>query len=193
MPSQVHLLLGFPGTGKYTVAKALAAELERRGEVVRLVDSHYVNNPIFGLINKDGVNPLPSGTWEGVSLVREAILQTIESLSPPEWSFVFTNNLMTGREMPGGTAQYVERLHGIAEARGGRLRITRLTCDATELVRRIEAPDRARRLKATSAPWVQQLAAEQTIYDPPGPALTMDITQTQPHEAALHILEHPGW
>ena len=58
MASDVFVLLGYPGTGKYTVAHALARELGRRGRRAQVVDNHFVNNPVFEVILADGVTPL---------------------------------------------------------------------------------------------------------------------------------------
>ena len=47
-------LLGFAGTGKLTIARAFA-----RSVGAKVVDNHWINNAIFGLIDPDGVSPLP--------------------------------------------------------------------------------------------------------------------------------------
>ncbi|MCW2542457.1 MAG: hypothetical protein JWM40_9 [Frankiales bacterium] len=189
MPRDVFLLLGFPGTGKYTVAKALLTELERRGTTTRLVDAHYVNNPIFGLVHKDGITPLDPKVWLRVEEVRQAMLQTIEELSPPDWTFVFTNfiteNDVKSKER---TAAYVERLSRIASSGGGRFLAIRLICDVDELASRIVGQDRAERMKMLDPHRVRSMVAAETIHDP-GNALTLDITALQPAEAVARILE----
>jgi hypothetical protein len=191
VPRDVFLLLGFPGTGKYTVAKALSAELKRRGVTNRLVDAHYVNNPIFGLVHKDGSTPLDVRVWHRVSEVREAILQTIEELSPPEWSFVFTNFITENEMKVPSTAAYVERLQRLAESGGGSFHAIRLTCEVEELASRIVRPDRVERIKMTDPARLRAMVADETIHDP-GNALTLDITALQPAEAVARILEFAG-
>jgi predicted kinase len=52
-------LVGFSGTGKLTVARELALPLE-----ARVVDNHWINNPIFGLIDNDRVTSFPTGVWD---------------------------------------------------------------------------------------------------------------------------------
>ena len=64
MTPTLFLLTGFPGTGKLTVARAMAAQLEDAGQTVRIVDNHWINNPIFGLVAQDGVTPLPEAVWD---------------------------------------------------------------------------------------------------------------------------------
>ena len=44
-PPAIYQLLGYPGTGKYTVARALVDQLEAGGATVRLIDNHLVANP----------------------------------------------------------------------------------------------------------------------------------------------------
>ena len=51
-------LLGFAGTGKLTIARAFA-----RSVGAEVVDTHWINNPIFGRIDPDGVAPLPDAVW----------------------------------------------------------------------------------------------------------------------------------
>lgn len=188
MPS-IHLLVGFPGTGKYTVAKELVRALEERGETPRLVDAHYVNNPVFGLVEQDGVRPLPKGIWPIVERVREALLDTIEQISPPQYSFVFTNFItQRGSELPHVIA-YLDRLQAIAAARQSQLHVTRLTCDVDELCRRIVGPDRVARMKMTSAEGIREAVATETLYEPTGlPCLTLDVTHLPPDQAAAEIL-----
>lgn len=190
MPRDVFLLLGFPGTGKYTVAKAVVAELETRGVTTRLIDSHYVNNPIFGLVHKDGSTPLDHRVWERIHEVREAVLQTIEELSPPDWTFVFTN-FITQREVdeeaiPGA---YIQRLQDLATSGGGRFHLIRLTCEWEELATRVGRPDRRERMKMLDSARLRDMVDAEVIYDPGG-ALTLDVTNLQPGLAALRILEH---
>jgi adenylylsulfate kinase-like enzyme len=40
----VYQLLGFPGTGKYTVAQAIVGQLADRGEPAALLDNHATAN-----------------------------------------------------------------------------------------------------------------------------------------------------
>lgn len=90
----MFLLTGFPGTGKLTVAKSLAELIEALGETVRIVDNHWIANPIFGLIEQDGVTPLQSAVWKRVGQVAEAVEGTIEDLTPPHWHLDLATSLI---------------------------------------------------------------------------------------------------
>lgn len=86
----VVLLTGLPGTGKLTVGTELVRQIEERGMPARLVDNHYWNNVIFGIVANDGRKPQPPEVWEKIGQVSELVWSSIEELSPPEWSFVMT-------------------------------------------------------------------------------------------------------
>lgn len=43
------VLIGFPGVGKLTIAKELSAMVS-----AKIVDNHWVNNPILRLLDEDG-------------------------------------------------------------------------------------------------------------------------------------------
>ena len=94
--SNLFLLTGFPGSGKLTVAQALAQQIEAVGDTVRVVDNHWINNPIFGLVAQDGVTPLPREVWARVGEVAEAVIRTVEELTPSTWHVIFTAYLDGG-------------------------------------------------------------------------------------------------
>ena len=52
LQNTIVLLIGFAGTGKYTIGRELC---ERTG--AKLIDNHLINNPIFKVTNADGVTP----------------------------------------------------------------------------------------------------------------------------------------
>lgn len=79
-------LIGFAGTGKYTIAK----ELGKFG--YKVVDNHLLNNPIFSLLDLDGVTPIPENAWEAIRKIREAVLNFI--VQDRTSHYVFTNQLL---------------------------------------------------------------------------------------------------
>ncbi len=192
MEPAVYLLVGFPATGKYTVAQALAEELRTRDTDAAVIDNHYVNNPIFGVLHTDGVTPLPAGIWPLVDQVRDAVLTAAERFSPPRRSFIFTNYITDeeAAEKP-VVGAYLDRLRSLAAPRGGRFHVVRLTCAVDELCRRITSPERQQRLKATSPEWVREETQTRTLFSPAmSNVLTLDVTAVQPAEAARRIADH---
>src|SRR5690349_15327974 len=113
-PTAIIHLVAYPGVGKYTVAKELERLAAAAGSCFVVVDNHHTSNVIFSVLPVDGVSPLPETVWERVGEVREAVLRTIEELSPSEWSFVFTNVLTEGDP---DDAQVVDRLIDLASKR----------------------------------------------------------------------------
>lgn len=186
-PVILHLI-GHPGVGKYTVAKELAALAAADGWRVVVVDNHLASNVIFSVLPVDGVSPLPVTVWDRVQEVRDAVVRTIEELSPPEWSFVLTNVLIEG--VP-ADERVVDRLIELAARRDSRYVPIRLTCQADELLTRITRPDRRARQK-----WVDPLGVRSFIETSPVLAIThpalldVDVTSLPAAEAAARILQH---
>lgn len=75
LDNAIVYLFGFPGVAKYTVAREIAA-----GAGARVVDNHYVNNPIFGLLDLDGLTPLSTTTLSAAA-TAERVLAHVASLS----------------------------------------------------------------------------------------------------------------
>jgi hypothetical protein len=185
--SAVYLLLGFPGTGKYTVGKALTAEIERRGGTARLVDNHYVNNVVFGVIDKP--SPLPQGVWDHIREVRRAVVGALHDYGDPAWSVVFTN-FITEAEIPGIDPEFFPRIKALGDRRAGGVRVVRLSCETEELARRVVRDDRRQRMKLTNVDRLRALVAENTIHHPQDlPTITLDVTHTSPDETANRILD----
>jgi len=151
------------------------------------VDNHYINNPIFQLLDVDGVKPLPAGAWDRVGEVRDAVLRTIEELSPKSWSFIFTNDLIDRPE----ERAYVHRLAQLADRRRSIFVPVRLLCDVEELCGRIVSPERKPLMKAVDAEWIRQRALTEDVLDPGLAAtITLDITSMRPEETVDLILAH---
>jgi hypothetical protein len=119
----VIYLVGFASTGKLTIARELASLLK-----AKIADNHWVNNPIFGLLETDGKTKLPEAVWNLVDAVHD----TIATLSPREWNFIFTH---AGCEDEPGDHEIFASILNVAERRRA-LRIpVRLTCAEEELKR----------------------------------------------------------
>jgi hypothetical protein len=180
-------LLGYPGVGKYTIAQELA-RLGPSSHHHVVVDNHYANNVIFPLVGADGVKPLRPEVWARIAEVREAVLETIETLSPPEWSFIFTHVLLA--DEPADLELY-ERIREVAARRQSHFVPVILTCSVHELARRVAAPVRAQRMKWTDANGLRELVATRkllAIEDPNG--LELDITERSVAEAVDLIADH---
>lgn len=174
-------LIGPPGVGKATVGCLLAERLP-----AKLVDNHYWLNPVFGLIEQDGVTPLPKRVWDFASRSRRVVLETISELSPATWSFIFTHAAVgAGNALDQDIAQDII---GVAKARGADLWVVQLTANAEELARRVVAPERRRRMKEADPDKARQNATEPP-FDPGMPnAIRIDTTKKSPAQTASEIL-----
>jgi hypothetical protein len=164
------LLIGFAGTGKYTIGRELC---ERTGAT--LIDNHLINNPIFRAVNADGVTPLPFGVWDRVKEVRAAVYKTIRELAPPEMGFVFTMELRENNPEDEKAFRDLERL---AAARQCRFIPIRMICGVEELCRRVADPARVAMLKTISPELVRKKFAEDSVLNVPHVnQRTLDVTK----------------
>lgn len=183
MKNAVFYLIGPPGVGKHTVGTIIAA---RTG--AKLVDNHYAINPIFALIEQDGRTPLPAAIWLQVGKVRSAVLETIATFSPPDWSFVFTH---AASDDPSDAGTCREILSA-AERRGARVIVARLHCAPDELARRVTSPERRSMMKEMDAKAARANAVA-PVFDPGHPGvIDIDTTAKTPSEVADIVAEAAG-
>jgi hypothetical protein len=170
MESTIMLLIGFAGTGKYTIGRELC---ERTGAT--LIDNHLINNPVFKVVNADGVTPLPPGVWDKVTEIRETVYESIRELSPPEMSFVFTMELRESNPADHGAFWDLDQL---AADRKSRFVPIRMICSVEELCRRVVDPARGAMLKDISPENARRKLAEDSVLNVPHPNLrTLDVTK----------------
>ena len=179
----VVYLVGFAGTGKLTIARELAPMLN-----AKVVDNHWVNNPIFGLLETDGKTKLPEAAWDRVGEVRRAVHDTIATLSPPHWNFIFTH---AGSEGDAVDLEIYASILSVAERRQALFVPITLTCAEEELVRRVMTPERRDRLKTTD-PDAARLSSrtQRVLAAPHANRLDLDVTSLSALEAAERVHAH---
>ncbi|HJR09200.1 MAG TPA: hypothetical protein VJ842_18210 [Pyrinomonadaceae bacterium] len=181
LDNTIIVLIGFAGTGKYTIGRALA---ERTG--ARLIDNHLINNPIFKVVNADGVTPLPPEVWAKVSGIRRLVYEAIREISPPGLSFIFTLEL---RESDPNAHRAFLDLCELAASRAAQLVPVRLVCDVEELCRRVADPARAAQLKEISPEHARKKMSEHAVLNPQHEnTRTVDVTAKSPDESVDAIL-----
>jgi hypothetical protein len=181
----IIVLIGFAGTGKYTIGRELC---RRTG--AKLIDNHLINNPIFTVVDADGVTPLPKAIWGKVKAVRQVVYESIREMSPADMSFVFTIQLI---EKDTEDNKAFEDLADLAAARQSLFVPVRLICDVEEICRRIVNPSRVRMLKEISPESARRRAADHAVLNPSHPNLrTIDVsgkTASESVEEILNIVE----
>jgi hypothetical protein len=182
----IYLLLGYPGTGKFTVAGEIVRQLRAAGRQTKLLDNHAVSDLIFPLVPQaDGKSPLPAELIDRVRELNNVVLTTIEQLSPPQWSFVFTHHLIDND----ANRRYVARLQRLAELRGAVFVPVTLWCESTALLHRVVQPERHGR-KLVDPDRALDYLLDDVIVPPSPLALRLDITRLSPADAASTIIEH---
>jgi hypothetical protein len=176
-------LVGFSGTGKLTVARELALLLK-----ARVVDNHWINNPILGLIDSDRVTPFPEDVWDQIAKVREAVLDTIATLSAPESNFIMTH---AGYDDDSEDWKIYNAIARVAERRAALFFPIRLLCAEEELLRRVVSSERTLKLKSMDPEAASRDAKGRNVLAVNhANVMTLDVTALSPQEAARIILTH---
>jgi hypothetical protein len=177
------MLLGYPGTGKFTVASEVVRQVRSNGDEVRLIDNHATANLLFDLIEEaDGKSRLPADIFDRVREINLTVLRTIDELSPKDWSFVFTHHLVDTDE----NRAYLKEVKEVAERRGANYLNVVLSCDLGTLVERVVRADRRHRNKLTDPERALEIVEFGQLL--PADALKIDVSQLLSADAAKAIL-----
>jgi hypothetical protein len=184
LTATIIYIVGPPGVGKYTVGRLLA---ERLG--CRLVDNHYWLHVIFSLVEQDGITPLPKTIWPLVGRVRDAVLDTVSTISPPQWSFIFTHSALND---PDELAIF-EDIKRVSQRRGSRMVVVRLSCgNPDELARRVAMPERRLRLKETDTLGARKHALLPTLDPDHADTISIETDGLTAEDVAQRIV-HELW
>ncbi len=176
-PAVVHLL-GFPGTGKRTVAEALAARAAADGHRLVVVDNHLTSNPFLVALDIGPTETVPPEVWDRVADARDLVDAAIRDLAPSGVSHAFTNVIVD--EL---SSRSIDRCRTLGAARGGVYVPVVLHCDGPERARRVPRPDRAARHKWTDPAGVADFVDRHTLVRPDSAILLdLDVTTTPPKD-----------
>jgi hypothetical protein len=179
--ARVVQLLGYPGTGKYTVAKELVRLLEEDGRSARLLDNHASANLILSLVPTP-IRGIPDEVMARIDHIRDAVFSTLVELTPRDWSIVFTNAPPSA-----GKAWNIDRNRAVAAARGAAFVPVLLECDPAEILRRVVSPERAERHKLVDPRRTLEILEESPPHPPWDDIHRLDVTTLPPTEAAKAI------
>jgi hypothetical protein len=183
LKNTIVYLLGYAGTGKYTIAK----ELCRTAPEFHLVDNHLINNPLFSLIHADGITPLPPRIWDNVGKVWDAVIDTMIHISPPDYSFVLTNALSDSAK----DVAWFHEVEDMASRRNATFVPVVLKISLDEHKKRIVSPDRVDRMKEIDPNGPARYAAADNLIRPIHPnLLTLDVSSISAEQSAQSILNH---
>jgi hypothetical protein len=180
MPA-VYQLLGFPGTGKYTVAKAMVALLEARGEPAALLDNHATANLVWSLVPiEHRFDPAVMGH---ILKVRIALMDAVREITGPAHSIVFTNFLPAGQ-----AGDLLDPHRRVAEDLGKTFVGVVLHCDRAEVLARVPNADRAARYKLVDPAHAATIMDTGQTLPNWDDLIDLDITGLSPEEAAARVL-----
>lgn len=183
MENTIIYLIGFAGVGKFTIAQQLHLKTG-----AQIVDNHLINNPILSVIYTDGITPIPKAAWHKIAIIRQTVYSAIEDISPKNWNFIFTNELIDGYKVD---AEIFASIAHIAQKRNSIFIPVRLICDLDELSRRVQSTDRASRYKLTSVEATHHKFESFSVLKCDHPnTLTLDVTHLTATESADKIIEH---
>lgn len=177
------LLLGFPGVGKLTIAQKLSEIFP-----ARIIDNHWINNPILALLDNDGQSKLPDAIWEQTSKVRDAVLSTIVRFCDPNANFILTS---AGVQDHARSLESYQQLKNAADQRCALFVPVRLLCNEDELVRRVASPSRLQRLKSVDIADARRRSRTATVLNPSHEnVLSIDVTSISTEDCANLIYAH---
>jgi hypothetical protein len=177
----VYQLLGFPGTGNYTVARAIVDQLAARDEPAALLDNHATANLIWSLV--DSERRFDSDVMAKLAELRAVLWDAAAELTRPTHSLVFTNYLPPGRP-----SNVLDRHRELAQQLGHPLVAVVLRCDPEEVIRRIANTDRVERMKLVDPERARELMSSDLVV-PSWPELVdLDTTGMSPVEAAARVI-----
>lgn len=188
MAAIIHLI-GYPGVGKLTVARAIAATVpDDAADRILVVDNHLTGNAVLAVTPRGPDGSVPPRAWELVADVREHVFTALAELTPTTWTLVFTNVLREGDPVLERSGAAMSQL---VRRRQATYVPVILRCDADEQRRRVVAPERAERGKWMDPDAVHAHRERWALAEPGGPnQLELDVTTMAPDEAAAIILDH---
>lgn len=89
---------------------------------------------LFNLVNQDGITPLPEAVWEKSGKICDVVFETMKELSPQNFSFVITQEMIDGDDYP---KVFYKRVYQLVSDRNATFVPVRLECDESELVDRV--------------------------------------------------------
>lgn len=180
LSNTIIYLIGFAGVGKLTIAKEIS-----KITGAKVVDNHLTNNPVFHVIDNDGITPLPNAVWDKTRGIRKIVLDTIKEFSPPNLSFIFTNELFE----KDSHHNLFQDVYDLAVHRNANFLCVRLLCDKNEIVKRIQSKERRDLLKAIDPIMAEEKFDKYKILAPSAQNVhSIDISKISAHEAALEII-----
>jgi hypothetical protein len=117
------------------------------------------------------------------------VLETIATLSPPDWNFVFTHGVTGDAADEEYDREIACEVLTTAHRRGAYLLVVRLGCGPDELATRVISPERHLRMKAVD-PEAARRNAVRPLFDPGySNTMTIDTSKLPASEVTAQIIQ----
>ncbi|HEX4904527.1 MAG TPA: AAA family ATPase, partial [Acidimicrobiales bacterium] len=177
----VYQLLGYPGTGKYTVAKAIVEHLQARGEPAALLDNHATASLIWSLVEPHRM--FEPEVMARMNELRRIIVETARDFAGPNHSIVFTNFVPS--QTPGSV---LDPHRDLAVHLDRPLVAVVLRCDTEEVLRRVPNAERAARHKLVNADIARKVMGRGMSLPDWAELVDLDTTGLTAEETAARIV-----
>lgn len=172
-------LIGFPGSGKLTIAKELCNILDGV-----IVDNNLFNNIIFDMIDFRNVE-VTSEIWEKIFVIRENMLAILEKYHIESKHYIFTNELIKGDS-------YDQKVYNSVVNLSKKMNVEILPvvlyCNSAELVKRVQSKEREKERKITDSDFAMRKIKGKKLFVPQG-SLEIDNSNLSAKEVAKKIVE----
>ena len=172
----IHII-GYPGAGKYTVAKELTSNSN-----FTLFDNHTINNVLFCLT--DISKTLPSFKDRYINKLYKVAFKYFEKINIQQ-NLVFTNFLTNQRD----DRTYLKMIQRFANRAGFTYIPVILSPDTNTLLSRVINPDRSAKLKLTNPQIAKQIYNLELITVNHKNKIEIDNSKLSPKQTSQKIVE----
>ncbi|MDN5247761.1 MAG: hypothetical protein QWI36_01305 [Wolbachia endosymbiont of Tyrophagus putrescentiae] len=180
MNKNLIYLIGFPGSGKFTVAKELCKIID-----AVIVQNNMFNDIIFNIVNLKG-NNVPDNLWNSIFKVRENLLAILGKYHSKSKHYIFTNELIEGDCYDRKIYDSVVNLSNSMQVK--MLPVVLHCSDIGELMKRIQFEERRQYNKITNLYYAMERTREKKLFIPPN-ALEIDNSNLSAEKVAKRIIE----
>lgn len=175
-------LIGFPATGKLTIAKSIV-----RKAGATLIDNHLINNPIFQIVRKSGGEAIPDAAWGKADEIRKIVFDTMVELAAREQNFVLTNQLVDHK----GDRQLFDLVKTTANRREAKFVPVGIWCPKEVSLKRVSNQDREGNRKLTDPSRLEEIMNQwDELPVSHQNFIRLDTSTKSPDECANQIIEY---
>jgi len=179
MSKTLVYLIGFPGSGKFTIARKLSEIID-----AVIVSNNLFNNVIFNVVKLPNAE-VPDDLWKKIFAVRESMLAVLGEHHIKSKHYIFTNELIDGDP-------YDQRVYSSMVNLGKKMGVEILSvvlhCNNEELIKRVESKERYQEGKIADSDFAIKRTREKRLFVPEG-SLEIDNSNLSAKEVAERIVK----